>query len=178
MLLTSLAPKLAYGRAFGLERAGDNAGAILGPLLASVLVAVVGIRHTILAIVPGVFAAVYVLGYVVFAWEQHRWPILLIRFLLCGLGIGFAETAESTVVTQLLPEHLRSNGFEVLGLVQAFGDLGATPGRRDPLVGVLADRRILVRRDLDDPVGRRLGMAAPPHPMPTTGHLMNGNQRT
>ncbi len=68
----------------------------------------------------------YVLGYVVFAWEQHRWPILLIGFVLCGLGIGFAETAESTVVAQLLPEHLRSNGFGVLGLVQSFGDLGAT----------------------------------------------------
>ena len=71
-------------------------------------------------------AAVYVLGYVVFAWEQHRWPILLIGFVLCGLGIGFAETAESTVVAHLLPEHLRSNGFGVLGLVQSFGDLGAT----------------------------------------------------
>ena len=77
----------------------------------------------------GVFAAgaaVYVLGYVVFAWEQHQWPILLIGFVLCGLGIGFAETAESTVVAHLLPEHLRSNGFGVLGLVQSFGDLGAT----------------------------------------------------
>ena len=240
MLLTDLTPKSAYGRAFGLERAGDNAGAILGPLLASVLVVVMGIRHAIfLAIIPGVFAAisitlaarqasttltpvegrrtltlnigalrtaglaraltpaalfelgnlattllilratnllhadgrsltaatslailmyaahngaatlaslgggrladrfsprgvfaagaaVYVLGYAVFAWEQHQWPIVLIGFLLAGVGIGFAETAESTVVAQLLPAHLRSNGFGVLGLVQSFGDLGAT----------------------------------------------------
>jgi dipeptide/tripeptide permease len=77
----------------------------------------------------GVFAAgaaVYVLGYAVFAWEQHQWPIVLIGFLLAGVGIGFAETAESTVVAQLLPTHLRSNGFGVLGLVQSFGDLGAT----------------------------------------------------
>jgi len=240
MLLTSLAPKTAYGRAFGLERAGDNAGAIIGPLLASVLVAVVGVRHTILlAFIPGIFAAlsitiaarqarsslngtagrrtlalnlrqlrraglaralapaalfelgnlattllilratglltadgrtvtaatslaillyaahngaatlaslsggqladrasprlvfaagagVYVLGYAVFAWDQHAWPVLLAGFLLSGIGIGFAETAESTVVAQLLPDHLRGNGFGVLGLVQAFGDLGAT----------------------------------------------------
>ena len=240
MLLTDLTPKSAYGRAFGLERAGDNAGAIIGPLLASVLVAVVGIRHTILlAFIPGIFAAisitiaarqasttltavegrrtltlniselrraglvralapaalfelgnlattllilratnllhadgrsltaatsiaillyaahngaatlaslgggqltdrlsarvvfavgaaVYVLGYVLFAWDQHRWSILLIGFLLSGLGIGFAETAESTVVAHLLPDNLRSNGFGVLGLVQSFGDLGAT----------------------------------------------------
>ena len=240
MLLTSLAPKTAYGRAFGLERAGDNTGAIIGPLLAALLVAVVGVRHTILlAFIPGIFAAisitiaarqarsaitategrrtlalnlgelrraglaraltpaalfelgnlattllilratgllsadgrsvtaatslaillyaahngaatlaslgggqladrasprlvfaagaaVYVLGYAVFAWDQHAWPVLLLGFLLSGVGIGFAETAESTVVAQLLPEHLRGNGFGVLGLVQAFGDLGAT----------------------------------------------------
>lgn len=57
-LLTSLAPEQAYGRAFGLERAGDNAGAIVGPLIASALVAAVGIRHAILfALVPGIFAA-------------------------------------------------------------------------------------------------------------------------
>ncbi len=71
-------------------------------------------------------AAVYVLGYAMFAWDQHAWPVLLAGFLLSGVGIGFAETAESTVVAQLLPEHLRGNGFGVLGLVQAFGDLGAT----------------------------------------------------
>jgi MFS family permease len=240
MLLTSLAPTTAYGRAFGLERAGDNTGAIVGPLLASLLVAFVGVRETILlAFIPGIFAAVsitiaarqarstlgaeagrrtlalnldelrraglaralapaalfelgnlattllilratglltadgrsvtaatslaillyaahngaatlsslgggqladrasprlvfaagaavYVLGYAVFAWDQHAWPVLLAGFLLSRVGIGFAETAESTVVAQLLPEHLRGNGFGVLGLVQAFGDLGAT----------------------------------------------------
>lgn len=240
MLLTSLAPTSAYGRAFGLERAGDNTGAIIGPLLASLLVALVGVRSTVLlAFIPGIFAAIsitiaarqagttltatqgrrtlalnldqlrqaglaralapaalfelgnlamtllilratglltadgrsvaaatslaillyaahngaatlaslgggqlvdrssprlvfaagaaaYVLGYAVFAWEQHAWPVLLVGFLLSGVGFGFAETAQSTVVAQLLPEHLRGNGFGVLGLVQAFGDLGAT----------------------------------------------------
>ncbi|MDQ6849163.1 MAG: MFS transporter [Actinomycetota bacterium] len=239
-LLTSLAPEQAYGRAFGLERAGDNAGAIIGPLAAAVLVTAVGIRHAILfAIIPGVFAAIaitvaarearrslappavrrtlsfnlrelwhaglpralapaalfelgnlattllilratdllhtdrrsltaatslaivlyaahnaaatfaslaggqiadrlsprlvfaagaatYVAGYVLFALTQHHWPILLVGFLLAGVGIGFGETAQSTVVAQALPEHLRGNGFGVLGLVQSIGDLGAT----------------------------------------------------
>ncbi|MEO8829535.1 MFS transporter [Lapillicoccus sp.] len=242
-MLTSLTPPGAYGRAFGLERAGDNAGAIIGPLLAIVLVSVLGVRHTILlAIVPGVLAAVsitlaarearrtvlepqgrqtlslnlralraagivraltpaalfelgnlattllilratdllhtdgpdprsltaatslailmyaahnaaaslsalaggaimdrigprtvftagaavYVAGYLLFAWEQPAWPVLLTGFLLAGIGIGFAETAQSTVVAQLLPDRLRANGFGVLGLVQSFGDLGAT----------------------------------------------------
>ena len=57
-LLASLAPHDAYGRAFGVERAGDNLGAVAGPLLASVLVATVGIRHAFyFAIVPGLLAA-------------------------------------------------------------------------------------------------------------------------
>lgn len=38
-MLASLAPHDAYGRAFGLERAGDNLGAVAGPLLAAGLVA-------------------------------------------------------------------------------------------------------------------------------------------
>jgi MFS family permease len=58
-LLASLAPPEAYGRAFGLERAGDNLGAGAGPLLAAALVGTLGIRHTLyLSAVPGVFAAV------------------------------------------------------------------------------------------------------------------------
>lgn len=245
MLLTSLAREEAYGRAFGVERAGDNAGAIIGPLAASALVAALGVRHAILlAIVPGILAAVaitiaarearravtepgarrtlalnlaelrraglartltpvalfelgnvattllilratellhtgagdghgrgltaatslaillyaahnaaatvaalgggqlvdrlgprlvfasgalvYVGGYVLFAIGPHPWPLLLAAFLLAGVGIGFAETAESTVVAQGLPERLRSNGFGVLGLTQSVGDLGST----------------------------------------------------
>ncbi len=57
-LLASIAPREAYGRAFGLERAGDNLGAVVGPLLAALLVGLIGIRTTmLLAIVPGGFAA-------------------------------------------------------------------------------------------------------------------------
>jgi MFS family permease len=240
MLLTDLARQDAYGRAFGVERAGDNAGAIIGPLVASALVTVLGLRHTILlAVVPGVLAAVaitvaarearhtlaepaarrrlslnlrelwhaglprvltpvalfelgnlastllilratgllhtggrsltaatslaillyaahnlaatlaallggqltdrlsarlvfgcagaiYVAGYAVFAIGPHPWPLVLLAFALAGVGIGFAETAESTVVARGLPERLRANGFGVLGLTQSLGDLGAT----------------------------------------------------
>jgi len=239
-LLVSLVPRSAYGRATGVERAGDNAGAIVGPLLAALLVGLIGVRHTILlAFIPGVLAAVaitiaarearrvvaaaqgrrilsfnlrelwhaglpraltpaalfelgnvattllilratdllhagdrsltaatsiavllyaasnaaatiaslaggqladranprvvfaagaavYVASYALFAWDQHHWQVLLIGFLLAGIGIGFAETAESTVVALMLPDRLRGNGFGVLGLVQSVGDLGAT----------------------------------------------------
>ena len=58
MLLTSLTPPAAYGRAFGPERAGDNAGAVAGPLLAAGLVAWAGIRPALLiAVLPGLLAA-------------------------------------------------------------------------------------------------------------------------
>jgi len=57
-MLAQLAPPHAYGRAFGLERAGDNLGAVAGPLLAAGLVSWIGIRPALyLAAVPGVFAA-------------------------------------------------------------------------------------------------------------------------
>lgn len=239
-LLVSLVPRSAYGRASGLERAGDNAGALVGPLLASLLVATVGIRPAmVLAMIPGLLAAgaitvaarearrtlaassgrrtlslnlrelrraglmeplaailmfevanvaatllilratqlldtadrsiaaatsiaillyaahngvaaifavvgghlvdrvgprhvfaggaaVYVASYALFAWEQHGWLPLLAGFALAGVGIGCAETAETSIIALTLPDRLRSNGFGVLGLVQAFGDLGAT----------------------------------------------------
>ncbi|MDQ2740636.1 MAG: MFS transporter, partial [Actinomycetota bacterium] len=240
MVLTSLSAKDGYGRAFGVERAGDNAGAIIGPLLASALVGIVGIRHTILlSFIPGILAAVaitiaarearrtltsqqgratlrlnlaalrkagivrtltpvalfefgnlattllilrvtdllvisgrdltaatavaillytahnaaatvmsliggqladrigprivfaagaavYVAAYVILAIGLTSWPVLLVAFMLAGVGIGFAETAESTVVAQQLPDQLRANGFGVLGLTQSVGDLFAT----------------------------------------------------
>jgi MFS family permease len=239
-LLVSLVPPSAFGRASGVERAGDNAGALIGPMLASALVGVFGIRHLmLLAFIPGVLAAVaitvaarearrtvstpigrrtlsfnvrelrdaglmrvlapaalfelgnvattllilratgllhsdgrslaaatsiaillyaahngaatiaalgggsavdrfnpravfgvgaavYVVSYAVFAWEQHAWPILLIGFVLAGVGIGCAETAESTMVALSLPDDLRGNGYGLLGLVQSMGDLGAS----------------------------------------------------
>lgn len=69
-LLVSLVPREAYGRASGVERAGDNAGAVVGPLLAAALVGVLGVRHVILlAFVPSVFA---VLGISVAAREARR----------------------------------------------------------------------------------------------------------
>lgn len=74
-----------------------------------------------------VFAAagiVYVAGYTVFAIGPQTWRLLLVGFLLAGVGIGAAEPAESTVVAHSLPETLRGNGFRIL--VQAIGDMGST----------------------------------------------------
>lgn len=69
-MLASLAPPEAYGRAFGLERAGDNLGAVVGPLLAAGLVAWLGIRPALyLSAVPGTLAA---LAIAVAAAEARR----------------------------------------------------------------------------------------------------------
>ena len=243
-LLASLAPERAYGRAFGLERAGDNLGAVVGPLAAAGLVASLGIRPTLyLAAVPGLIAAVtitvaarearhhgmsmpgrirlelsglrqaglvrpllpiamfelgnvtttllilratqllqhggrsltaatsaailiyaahnafasvvsaagghwidrmgprvvfgagavlYIAAYGGFAVSWGSWPPILLAFILAGSGIGLAETAESTLVARLLPDHLRGSGFGILGGIQSFGDFASSA-----VVGVL-----------------------------------------
>ena len=77
-------------------------------------------------IVFGAGAAVYVAAYLLFAFAPGGWVGVLVGFLLAGVGIGFAETAETAAVAHALPDHLRGNGYGFLGLVQSAGDLGAT----------------------------------------------------
>jgi len=50
----------------------------------------------------------------------------LLAFSLAGSGIGLAETAQSTLVAQRLPDQLRGSGFGVLGAVQSLGDFAST----------------------------------------------------
>lgn len=58
LLLTLSVPKAQFGRAFGLERAGDNAGAVAAPILAIVLLGAIQYRGAFLiAAFPGVIAA-------------------------------------------------------------------------------------------------------------------------
>jgi MFS family permease len=81
-LLTDVVEPEVYGRAYGFERAMDNAGAIAGPLLALALISVVGIREAILiSVVPGLLAAVAIFVAVRSAQrlEPHERPPLRIR---------------------------------------------------------------------------------------------------
>ncbi|HEY2663159.1 MAG TPA: MFS transporter [Candidatus Binataceae bacterium] len=58
VLLTEATRPENYGRAFGLERAMDSAGAVIGPLLSLWLVTAIGLRRTFaLTLIPGVLAA-------------------------------------------------------------------------------------------------------------------------
>jgi MFS family permease len=81
-LLTDVVDPEVYGRAYGFERAMDNAGAIVGPLLALGLIAVVGVREAILlSVIPGLLAALAIFIAVRSAQrpERHERPPLRIR---------------------------------------------------------------------------------------------------
>ena len=98
-MLASLAPREAYGRAFGLERAGDNLGAVVGPLLAAGLVASLGVRHVLyLSAIPGAFAA---LAITIAAAEarRHHTPGAVRRRARLELG----ALHEAGILRPLLP---------------------------------------------------------------------------
>jgi MFS family permease len=81
-LLTDVVEPDAYGRAYGFERAMDNAGAIAGPLLALALLAAVGVRKAILlSVIPGLLAAaaIFVAVHSTRRLERHGRPPLRIR---------------------------------------------------------------------------------------------------
>lgn len=92
-LLASLAPPHAYGRAYGVERAGDNLGAVAGPLLAAGLVTWVGIRSAIyFAFIPGVLAAVAITVAAIEARKLDVAPRQRARLHLASLrGAGIAR---------------------------------------------------------------------------------------
>lgn len=61
-LLADITEPATYGRAYGFERAMDNIGAIVGPLLALGLVILVGARNAmLLSLIPGLLAAAAIL---------------------------------------------------------------------------------------------------------------------
>jgi MFS family permease len=80
-LLADIVPASVYGRAYGFERACDNLGAIVGPLLALALVGLVGTRTAIaLSIIPGLLAAlaiVYAIRHAPRAEDRERQPLRL-----------------------------------------------------------------------------------------------------
>ena len=236
-LLADVVPATSYGRAYGFERAMDNLGAIIGPLLAIGLVAAVGTRWAIaLSVIPGVLAAlaiVYAIHHTprparrdrqpirihvrpviqgrlgrLFAGcaafeigncaatllilratellgpgrsddhatqlalalyvaydiaatatsilagrhsDRHGAPVVLVAgavmfaaayiwfavgpdnvialapaFILAGIGIGCAETAEHAAVASLAPNELRGSAFGMLAALQSFGNLAAS----------------------------------------------------
>lgn len=69
-VLAGAVPASHLGRAFGLERAGDSLGAIVGPLIAAGLIGVVGFRKVFfISMIPAVLAALAILT---LARDTHR----------------------------------------------------------------------------------------------------------
>ena len=110
-LLADIVPASVYGRAYGFERAMDNLGAIAGPLLALVLVGLVGTRTAIaLSVIPGLLAAaaiVYAIRHAPRAEQRERQPLRLrIRPVLTGrlgrLMIGVSAFEFGNVAATLL----------------------------------------------------------------------------
>ena len=101
-LLAASVPREAYGRAFGLERAMDTVGAIVGPLTALLLLGATGHNYRLLfawTLLPG-FAAAAVIAFLV--KERERAPVPHISF---------------TERLRLLPKNYR----RFLGAVAVFG---------------------------------------------------------
>jgi MFS family permease len=83
-LLVDIVPPAVYGRAYGFERARDNLGAIARPLLALVLVGLLGNRTAIaLSIIPGLLAALAIVYAIRHAHEPRSGS-----GNRCGCGYG------------------------------------------------------------------------------------------
>ena len=68
----------------------------------------------------------FTLAYLGFAASGESLILLAGCFLLAGIGIGCAETAQSAAVAQLAPQHLRGSAFGLLAAIQAVGNLAAS----------------------------------------------------
>lgn len=137
-LLADMVPAAVYGRAYGFERAMDNLGAIGGPLLALLLVSIVGVRTAILlSVVPGLLAALailYAIGHIPHPTVRDRQPLRLqvrpvlrgrLGKLLFGVGIFEVGHVAATLLilraTQLLTPTLGLNVATQIALVLYIG---------------------------------------------------------
>jgi MFS family permease len=71
-------------------------------------------------------AVCFLIAYLGFASTGESLPLLAVWFLLAGVGIGAAETAETAAVAALAPERLRGSAFGLLAALQALGNLAAS----------------------------------------------------
>ncbi|HXK12138.1 MAG TPA: MFS transporter [Vicinamibacteria bacterium] len=91
VLMAEGAPKEAHGRAFGMERAGDAAGAVMGPLLAMLLLARgMEPRHLMLvSLLPGSLAFLSIAWLVAERTHVPRRDSFSLRAELAGTGRPF-----------------------------------------------------------------------------------------
>lgn len=157
-LLADVVEPSAYGRAYGFERAMDNFGAIVGPVLAIGLVAAFGTRTAIgLSVLPGLAAAVaivYAIRHTQLTRDRPRVPIRLqvrpvlaaprLRGLFAGIAAFELGNAAATLLilraTELL-EPGRSHDSAVTIAIGLYVGYNAAATVTSLLVGRFIDRR-------------------------------------
>lgn len=156
-LLADAVPETHLGRAFGVERAGDSIGAIIGPLIAAALIGVVSYRSLFaLSMIPAVFAA---LAVVLLTKEKpHRREMAehlgglrdlvrtpgRFRSLAAGVGLyglgNFSATLLILRATQILHEHGRSSAAAASVAILLYTAHNASNAVAAYPAGALADR--------------------------------------
>jgi MFS family permease len=81
-------------------------------------------RGTRLVLLGG--AGAFLAAYLVFAGVGASVPLLAVGFVLAGVGIGAAETAEHAAVAARAPEDIRGSAFGLLAALQSAGNLAAS----------------------------------------------------
>lgn len=137
-LLADMVPPAVYGRAYGFERAMDNLGAVGGPLLALLLVSLLGVRTAILlSVIPGLLAALailYAIGHIPRPTLREHQPLRLqvrpvlhgrLGKLLIGLGMFEIGHVAATLLilraTQLFTPTMGLNAATQVALVLYIG---------------------------------------------------------
>jgi MFS family permease len=77
-------------------------------------------------LVFGLGVAAFAVGYAGLAATGSSIVLIAVFFAFAGVGIGFAETAESAAVAGLAPEELVGSAFGLLATVQSFGNFAAS----------------------------------------------------
>jgi MFS family permease len=97
----------------------------LAATLASVPAGHAGDRRGMLRVLAA-GSACFVLAYLGLAVSGESFALLGGCFILAGIGIGCAETAQTAAVAQQAPDHLRGSAFGLLAAFQAVGNLAAS----------------------------------------------------
>ncbi len=83
-----------------------------------------GDRGPRLVVTGGVGA--FLVAYLVFAFSPAAVGVLAVGFVLAGIGIAAAETAQTAAVAALAPDTVRGSAFGLLATVQAGGNVLAS----------------------------------------------------
>jgi MFS family permease len=156
VLMAEGAPREAHGRAFGMERAGDAAGAVMGPLLAMLLLARgMEPRHLMLvSLLPGFLAFLSIAWLVTERTHVPRRDSFSLRAELAGTGRPFrrylvgilvfgAGDFSRTLLILYATQHVTGALFSLRGAAAAVAlyvlHNATSAGAAFPL-GALADR--------------------------------------